>query len=56
MGNLARLATVIIEIGNDYIFAFSVLLATMLNGFILGQFVIYRGNKGKLEGEKEGKK
>lgn len=41
MGNLARLFTVLVEISHDYIFAFSVLLATLLNGTILLQFFVY---------------
>ena len=40
-GNLGRLYTVIMEISEDYLFLYSVLIAFALNSFIVIQFFIY---------------
>jgi len=49
LGNLGRLFTVFVEIGNDYMFALSIILATTLNGTVLAQFFIYWNNTKRLK-------
>ena len=51
IGNLARLYTIIIEADNDWLFKASVILASILNGFIVFQFILYWNNT--LEKKKE---
>lgn len=41
LGNLGRLFTVLVEIGDDYLFVFSVILAFILNSTIVAQFFIF---------------
>lgn len=59
LGNLGRLFTVFVEIKEDYLFAISVVLASLLNATILAQFFVYWNNtnmeKNKLIDEGEGK-
>lgn len=59
LGNLGRLFTVFVEIKEDYLFAISVVLASLLNATILAQFFVYWNNtnmeKNKLIEEGEGK-
>ena len=53
LGNVGRLFTVLVEISHDYMFAISIILASILNGTILIQFFIYRkGDKLESEGKK----
>lgn len=59
LGNLGRLFTVFVEIKEDYLFAISVVFASLLNATIFAQFFVYWNNtnmeKNKLIDEGEGK-
>ena len=43
-GNLARLFTIFVEV-DDYLFAASVMIATILNGTVIVQFIMYWNNR-----------
>jgi len=47
LGNLGRVFTVFVEIKEDYMFALSTVLATVLNGTIFVQFFVYWNNTHK---------